>query len=366
MHRFFLLLFLTACTLPGTQPEVTYTPPIPFAPETYRCYRIPSPIEIDGRLTESAWTAAPPTADFVDIEGARKPLPPYQTYAKMLWDDSCFYVAAYLEEPHIWGTLTQRDAVIFHDNDFELFIDPDGDTHHYYEFEMNALNTIWDLLLLKPYREPGGPKVLDSWDIRGIRTAVHIEGTLNDPSDEDRYWSVEVAIPWKVLEEMAPEGRAPADGEQWRVNFSRVNWHMDIRDGNYHKRLDPSTGRQQREENWVWSPTGYINMHMPETWGYVQFSDSLPDHAGVPFRTSPEEEVKWALRLLYYQQGAYHETHQAYAPRLSLLTVPEVPLPGYRFTPQLHTFPGGYLITAPMAEGAGYWTMSEDGRVGRQ
>ena len=57
----------------------------------------------------------------------------------MLWDDEYFYVAAELEEPDIWATLTERDAVIFYDNDFEIFIDPDGDSHEYYEFEMNAL-----------------------------------------------------------------------------------------------------------------------------------------------------------------------------------------------------------------------------------
>ena len=56
----------------------------------------------------------------------------------MLWDDQFFYVGAELEEPHVWATLTERDSVIFHDNDFEVFIDPDGDTHLYYELEMNA------------------------------------------------------------------------------------------------------------------------------------------------------------------------------------------------------------------------------------
>ena len=51
---------------------------------------------------------------------------------------------------------TKKNQVIFHDNDFEVFIDPDGDNHNYYEFEMNALNTMWELTLVKPYRD-GGP-----------------------------------------------------------------------------------------------------------------------------------------------------------------------------------------------------------------
>ena len=69
----------------------------------------------------------------------------------MLWDDNYFYIAEQLEEPHVWATLTKHDSVIFQDNDFEVFIDPDGDNQEYYEIEINALNTDWDLLLKKAY-----------------------------------------------------------------------------------------------------------------------------------------------------------------------------------------------------------------------
>src|SRR5207302_4948895 len=68
-------------------------------------------------------------------------------------------VFAELEEPHVWGTITRKNKVIFYDNDFEVFIDPDGDNHNYYEFEINALNTIWELTLVKPYRNGGPAKI---------------------------------------------------------------------------------------------------------------------------------------------------------------------------------------------------------------
>ena len=95
----------------------------------------------------------------------------------MLWDDDNFYVAAELEEPDVWATLIERDSVIFRDNDFEVFIDPDGDTHAYYELEVNALGTLWDLLLIKPYRD-GGPAI-HGWDIAGLQSAVDVRGTRN-------------------------------------------------------------------------------------------------------------------------------------------------------------------------------------------
>jgi hypothetical protein len=234
------------------------------APKEYLCYRTAETLRIDGNLDESSWRKAPATDVFVDIEGDARPRPRFATRARMLWDDQYFYIGAELDEPHVWGTLTKRDSVIFQDNDFEVFIDPNGDRNEYYELEINALNTAWDLFLPKPYMDGGTAQ--NSWDIIGLKTAVKVTGTLNDPSDVDKGWSVEMAIPWKALGEYAHKPAPPADGDQWRVNFSRVEWLHEIVDGKYRK--TPNT----KEDNWVWSPQGVINMHVPEKWGYVRFS----------------------------------------------------------------------------------------------
>lgn len=236
-------------------------------PKEYVCYRTNSKLTIDGKLNEAAWRKAPATDAFVDIEGDRKPLPRFTTRVKMLWDEQYFYIAAEMEEPHVWGTLTKRDSVIFHDNDFEVFIDPNGDRNEYYEFEINALNTGWDLFLPKPYRDGG--KAQNSWDIIGLQTAVHVQGTLNNPKDKDKGWSVELALPWKALAEYAHKAAPPNDGDEWRVNFSRVEWQHEIVEGKYQK--IPKT----KEDNWVWSPQGVINMHVPEMWGVVKFSKTI-------------------------------------------------------------------------------------------
>ena len=343
-------------------PKIDYTHPIPYQPENYICYKTDSLITIDGKLVESIWQKTPITSNFVDIEGDLKSLSKYQTSVKMLWDDTYLYFGAYLEEPHIWGEITERDAVIFQDNDFEIFIDPDGDTHNYYEFEINALNTIWDLLLLKPYREDGLPKVLDSWDIQGIQSAVHINGTLNDPSDIDSAWTVEVAIPWKVLEEMTPKAYMPKEGVQWRVNFSRVNWHMETTNGKYEKQKDIN-GEKLPEENWVWSPQGYIAMHAPETWGFVQFSETIAGPKKTNFIPHDMDKIKWALRQLYYQQNTYFETHQRYTDKLTNLTLPKVTISGYDFKPQLLRTYNGYEIIAKDIDSQYVWMIRADGKI---
>ncbi len=235
-------------------------------PRHYLCHCAQGEIIIDGRLDDAAWAGADWTDPFVDIEGGEMPAPRYKTRAKMLWDKRYLYIAAELEEPHVWGKLTEYDQVVYDDNDFEIFIDPDGDTEQYYEVEVNALNTIFDLFLVKTYID-GGP-ALHAWDLKGMKHAVHVEGTLNDPSDIDKCWSVEFALPWEVLKEAAHMQTPPEDGDTWRINFSRVQWRHQLLGEEYQK--VPGTA----EDNWVWSPQGVINMHLPQYWGYVKFVDN--------------------------------------------------------------------------------------------
>lgn len=234
-------------------------------PLHYECKRAAAPIRIDGRLDDAAWSNAEWTDSFVDIRGAKypkQPPPRFRTRAKMLWDDRYLYIGAELDEPHLRATLTEHDSVIFHDNDFEVFLNPSGDSLNYFEFEINALNTSWDLFLAKPYRQGG--KADNSWDIPGLQTAVHVDGTLNDPTDIDRGWSVEIAFPWTAFALRAPVKR-PQSGDTWRVNFSRVEWRFNVVNGKYQN--VPGAP----EDNWVWSPQGVIDMHIPDRWGYVRF-----------------------------------------------------------------------------------------------
>lgn len=325
-------------------------------PHGYVCHRATEPIQVDGRLNEAAWAAVPWTEDFADIEGPAKPKPKYRTRAKMLWDDSYFYIAAELDEPHVWGTLTQHDAVIFQDNDFEVFIDPNGDTHEYYEFEMNALNTTWDLLLMKSYKD-GGP-ALNSWDIPGLKTAVHVNGTINQPNDKDRGWTLEIAFPWKALGEYAQRPAPPREGDQWRVNFSRVEWQIDTRQGKYTK----IPGK--KEDNWVWSPQGIIDMHRPEKWGFVLFTGLPPGQ--VRFVYDPGVPARDALQEIYYAQRQFHEQHRRWAATLADLGLNPNAAVGLAKPPVLHLTADGYEASAQVRLPEARfltWRIRQDGRV---
>ncbi|MCD4735058.1 MAG: hypothetical protein K8R53_03355, partial [Bacteroidales bacterium] len=238
----------------------------------YYCYKTSGLIKIDGVADESAWNLAPWSENFVDIEGTSKPK--FSTQYKMLWDDSCLYVFAKLEEPHIWATLTEKDAIIYRDNDFEIFIDPEGDAKNYFETEVNAFGTVLDLFMDKPYNKRG--KADFSWDCTNLRTGIRIDGTINNPDDNDRKWSIEMAIPWRELSHNNTITKPPKSGETWRMNFSRVQWSTKILDGKYEKIKNKNTGKPLPENNWVWSSQGVVNMHIPEKWGYVTFKEPMP------------------------------------------------------------------------------------------
>jgi hypothetical protein len=338
-------------------------PKIPYAPLHYVCYRTAESLTIDGVLDETSWLKATPTASFVDIEGNLKPLPRFETHAYMLWDSTYFYVGARLVEPDVWGTLTQRDAVIYHDNDFEVFIDPDGDTHEYYELELNALNTVWDLLLLKPYRD-GGPAV-NAWDIQGLKTAVHINGTLNQPGDVDSGWSVEIAIPWKVLAECAHKPSPPNNGDQWRINFSRVEWQAEVKDGRYVKMRDPATGQSLPENNWVWSPQGLIAMHYPEMWGIVQFATNEAGSADVQFVPDFTEPARWILRQVYYAETDYRAQHGTYTADWVDLKL-DTNVPGFDRLPKIQATADMFRITTISKDGMTELYITQDGCLKRQ
>lgn len=327
-------------------------------PKGYVCCRASGLISVDGKLDDPAWREAPWTGPFLDIEGDAKPRPRFRTRAKMLWDDQYFYVAAELEEPHVWGTLTKHDSVIFHDNDFEVFIDPDGDNHEYYELEINALNTEWDLFLKRPYRD-GGPAV-NEWEIPGLKTGVHVAGTLNQPKDTDSGWSVELAIPWTVLAEYAHRPAPPRDGDQWRVNFSRVEWRTEIVDRKYRK--VPGT----KEDNWVWSPQGAIDMHRPEKWGYVQFSKSPPGTA--QFRPDPAAPARELLMAVYHAERAYHAKHGRYTASIDDLGIkPEEPS-RFEGLPSIDVKGDPYQATVTLRQPDGSkerWRVGSDSRLRR-
>jgi hypothetical protein len=350
-------------------------PPGQPQPERYVCHRARGPLTIDGRLDELSWTFAAWTSPFVDIEGDLKPRPRFRTRAKMLWDDECFYVAADLEEPHLWATVAQRDVPVLVDHDFEVFIDPDGDGHEYYELEINALNTVWDLFLVKPYRDVDlvGPlsgdgsvsPAVTAWDLAGLRSAVHLRGTLNSSQDVDDGWTVELALPWKTLRQCAHGAAPPQPGDQWRVNFSRVEHPLEPLGATYRSRPGAPV------DNWVWSPHRILNMHYPELFGFVQFSDTAAGEGEARFVVRPEDEAKRVLYRLYHRQKAYYREYGRFTTSLRDLRLDDPGLQHFGWPPRIQVTDSLFeasvgKVAKPDGDGRRErWHIRQDSRVWR-
>ena len=223
----------------------------------------------------------------------------FDTRAAALWDEENLYVAYWIEEPFVEAALTERDSLIFNENDVEVFIDG-GDC--YYEFEINALGTVYEVFFT--WQDSAGPgsrldvpefdvrhrkavtfggnfdrdgetfwrgthsrglrwSYLD-WDLPGLRSGVRVDGSINHRATVDRGWTVEVAFPWKGLKWLA-NGRSlpPKDGDTWRMFFGR--FEKLVFGG---KEVNPHPA-------WVWSPHGVYDTHLPEQWTPVQFSQQV-------------------------------------------------------------------------------------------
>jgi hypothetical protein len=141
-----------------------------------------------------------------------------------------------------------------------------------------------------------------------------------------------------------------------------VEWQVDVAGGRYAKRVADGTKDVLPENNWVWSPQGAINMHMPERWGYVQFSNVGAGSGTQSFVDDPNEPVKWALRRLYYRQRRFRDANGSYSASVAALDATDIRVDGIEFRPLLNALPSVYEITAKGFDGA-VVHINQDGRV---
>lgn len=279
-------------------------------PYGYVIYKTPDAIKVDGKLDEAAWANAPYTESFVDISGEGFPTPRFNTRAKMLWDDDNLYIAAELEEPSVWGDLVQRDTIVYYNHDFEVFIDPDGDTHNYFEIETNAKGTIFDLFVQRPYRAKQRAFVTFEWNAPGMQLATHVNGTLNNSKDKDKGWTVEIAIPRKAM--AAEFDNYYKAGNYMRLGFSRVEWQTVSDKRGHESRKKDAEGKFLPEDNWTWGPTGMVAMHMPERWGFVYFSDKTVGQGTETFKYPEDYPIERLLWAMFYAQEEQFDKTGAY------------------------------------------------------
>ena len=263
-------------------------------------------ITVDGLLNDQSWSNVAWITDFSDIINRPVHEPAYETKVKTRWDNRYLYLAAEIYQEHIWASIHKKDSTLYQENVFEIFIDPSGDTHNYFEIEMNALGTIWDLMMTRPYRDGG--IAMSSWDIKGLEKAVSIHGTLNDGLDMDKKWTLELAIPLSEIMISSSDLR----GKAIRMNLGRTLWNIQYVNNEYEKTSTDAS-------YWAWSPQKTLSFHEPERWGYLYFLHSKDDPSNFENSHQKNEEAKGVLREVYYAEKEMFKTQGAYTSNLKLL-----------------------------------------------
>jgi hypothetical protein len=287
-------------------------------PKSYTLYQAEEPLKIDGSLSEKSWTETPWTEYFIDIEGETKTAPAYKTRVKMLWDEKYLYIAAQIEEPHLWANKQSPTDNIFQDNVFKIFIDPNNDMNDDFEIQINPNNLMLFLIMNKPYRDGGAP--LTGWTPIGLQSAVKLNGTLNNAADKDTDWIAEIAIPFAALTFNPKDARR---NTAFRINFMRTGWDFTVQNNVYTKALD-TAGKPLPPHYAVWTSQGLINMHLPERWGYTVFSLNPPSKKTAGEFVLPySEKQREYLWLTYYKQKDWLKKNKVYTSALKDIGIPE-------------------------------------------
>jgi len=257
----------------------------------YTCHRARGPAAIDGDLDKEPWKSAPKSKRFVDLVTGEPSF--FDTRMACVWDDTALYIGFWIEEPRVSATFTERDSFIWFDNDVEVFF---AGEDCYYEFEVNALNTVYEVFFIyqdalkrgsrfdlpefdlhsrdvdvlsgfqdatRHGKHPRGKRwAFMDWDFPGLRSAVKVDGHINDPSSVDRGWTVELAFPWEGMRRLfAGRSLPPKEGEILRASFSRFD------------ALSFNGKAAAQSAAWALNEHGVYDSHIPECFSYLHFTE---------------------------------------------------------------------------------------------
>jgi hypothetical protein len=173
------------------------------APEA-RALKITSPLRLDGRLDEGVWAKAAALTGFKQREPDEGADASEATTVRILYDEAHLYIGAVLDDrmpAAIRASELRRDNTLESDDTFSVLLDTYHDHRNAFVFRVNPRGTRFDALVRNESRF-----YYADWDEQWTAAAV-----LTDTG-----WSVEIAIPFKIL-------RFTGASEQtWGLNFERV------------------------------------------------------------------------------------------------------------------------------------------------
>ena len=226
----------------------------------FQVRKVTSSMEIDGKSTESSWQTAE-SASFDFFYRAEKPGDEQNTEFKMLWDEENLYLLFECQDRYITAREKNRDGQPYFDDCAEIFLIPTEEKiDMHFGYEVNLYKTANDFIFLNDIYEDGN-LVVKSFN-PDFKVAVTIDGTLNDNSDTDNGWTMEMAIPLRnfhVKESITPT----REGVKWAFMALRQD------------RNDAEGNRRSTSTIFPLSPEN-SNVHYPKSFGLLEFVGAPP------------------------------------------------------------------------------------------
>lgn len=245
MRTLFLLAFLLGTTVIFADPN-----------DSYSIQKVISSPTIDGVLSD--WEGVSKMNYSVHTDGS---VASTSGTAQAVWDDNAIYFAFSISDSDVSSKYTSQDDKLFNNDDLvEIFLDFDGSGKDYLELGVSAANINYDLTAC-PAVTCGGwfGSGLNGYDISGLETAVIVNGTINNSSDTDQGYIVEVKIPFSGLT-TAPDANftTPQIGTVWKGNVYSIDYN---------------TGAtvDQANDYLSWSTLNSFGFHQPSKFASFEF-----------------------------------------------------------------------------------------------
>lgn len=175
-------------------------------------------ITVDGKQNETAWgkTESRSFDYFYRIE---KPGDIQKTKLRMLWDEENLYLFFECEDQYITAREINRDGQPYLDDCAEIFLIPVPDSlDMHFGFEINLNKASNDFVWLNNFYK-GNSGMIKSFDPE-FQVEVSINGTVNDNTDFDNGWMMEMAIPLKLFKGVDTFSTV-ASGNMWAFLAAR-------------------------------------------------------------------------------------------------------------------------------------------------
>ena len=218
----------------------------------YVCQKIKNDFELSSPDAIEIWEKAPVMrlVDAITGNPGR-----FSTEVQTVYSDKFLYVKFACDDDFIWGTVSERNGLIYNEECVEVFLNPANCRHQYYELNLSPKNVVYEACVINsrtPQNPNGQFKPFVPMNLDNMKTYVSVDGEM-DKKGKGKRWQAFYAIPFDEL--YGAENVPPKSGDTWRANFYRID-----------------SRQAGQREHYAWSKTERPAFHLPWRFGYLKFN----------------------------------------------------------------------------------------------